>query len=200
MLLSQHYDKHPIIILKDVKYEELKAMLDYMYRGEVNISQEQLSTFLKAAETLQIKGLTDTGGDESNGVQTNRPPSSNSTTSLPNEDPQSPAPPGEGRNSPTPKNRKRIKQSDESLDSESQAKVGSSDGSDRSVRDSFSVSGMPSNTNPLSALKNVSFGSVKREPSETDGDGPMSVDESGDSAMLSRPGPSNGSGSTSKGN
>lgn len=33
-----------------------------MYRGEVNISQEQLSTFLKAAESLQIKGLTDSGG------------------------------------------------------------------------------------------------------------------------------------------
>lgn len=198
MLLSQHYDKHPIIILKDVKYDELKAMLDYMYRGEVNISQEQLSTFLKAAETLQIKGLTDTGGDEGNGVQPNRPPSSNSTTSLPNEDPQSPAPPGEGRSSPAPK-RKRNKHSDESLDSESQVKVVSSDGSDRSIRDSVSISGVPSNSNPLSALKNVSFGSVKREPSDTDGDGQMSVDESGDSTMLSRPGPSNGSGSNNKG-
>lgn len=37
-------------------------MLDYMYRGEVNITQEQLGTFLKAAESLQIKGLTDSGG------------------------------------------------------------------------------------------------------------------------------------------
>lgn len=36
-------------------------MLDYMYRGEVNITQEQLGTFLKAAESLQIKGLTDSG-------------------------------------------------------------------------------------------------------------------------------------------
>lgn len=36
-------------------------MLDYMYRGEVNISQEHLGTFLKAAESLQIKGLTDSG-------------------------------------------------------------------------------------------------------------------------------------------
>ncbi|XP_075226176.1 uncharacterized protein LOC142327140 isoform X2 [Lycorma delicatula] len=61
-LLSQHYDKHPIIILKDVKYPELKAMLDYMYRGEVNISQDLLGSFLKAAESLQIKGLTDSGG------------------------------------------------------------------------------------------------------------------------------------------
>nr|XP_024216323.1 longitudinals lacking protein, isoforms A/B/D/L-like isoform X6 [Halyomorpha halys] len=63
-VFSQHYEKHPIIILKDVTFTELKAMLDYMYRGEVNISQEQLGTFLKAAESLQIKGLTDSGNGE----------------------------------------------------------------------------------------------------------------------------------------
>lgn len=38
-------------------------MMDYMYRGEVNISQDQLGTFLKAAESLQIKGLSDNGDD-----------------------------------------------------------------------------------------------------------------------------------------
>ncbi|XP_065208872.1 longitudinals lacking protein, isoforms H/M/V-like isoform X2 [Planococcus citri] len=63
-LLSQHYEKHPIVILKDVKFQELKSMMDYMYKGEVNISQDQLGQFLKAAESLQIKGLTDGGGGE----------------------------------------------------------------------------------------------------------------------------------------
>ncbi|CAG9087016.1 unnamed protein product [Plutella xylostella] len=58
-VLSQQFDKHPIIILKDVKYAELRAMMDYMYRGEVNISQDQLAALLKAAESLQIKGLSD---------------------------------------------------------------------------------------------------------------------------------------------
>ncbi|XP_066991952.1 longitudinals lacking protein, isoforms H/M/V isoform X8 [Anabrus simplex] len=62
LLLSQHYEKHPIVILKDVKFQELKAMMDYMYRGEVNISQDQLGALLKAAESLQIKGLSDSGG------------------------------------------------------------------------------------------------------------------------------------------
>ncbi|XP_023030657.1 longitudinals lacking protein, isoforms N/O/W/X/Y isoform X13 [Drosophila willistoni] len=63
-LLQEQYDKHPIFILKDVKYQELRAMMDYMYRGEVNISQDQLAALLKAAESLQIKGLSDnrTGG------------------------------------------------------------------------------------------------------------------------------------------
>ena len=64
-LLSEHYDKHPVFILKDVKFKELKAMMDYMYRGEVNISQDQLAALLKAAESLQIKGLSEskTGGN-----------------------------------------------------------------------------------------------------------------------------------------
>nr|XP_018907201.1 PREDICTED: uncharacterized protein LOC109037149 isoform X1 [Bemisia tabaci]XP_018907202.1 PREDICTED: uncharacterized protein LOC109037149 isoform X1 [Bemisia tabaci] len=62
LLLSQHYEKHPIVILKDVKFQELKSMMDYMYRGEVNITQDQLATFLKAAESLQIKGLSESSG------------------------------------------------------------------------------------------------------------------------------------------
>lgn len=35
-----------------------------MYKGEVNISQEHLETFLKTAESLQIKGLTDCGNKD----------------------------------------------------------------------------------------------------------------------------------------
>lgn len=49
--------KHPIVILKDIKYCDLKAIVEFMYRGEVNVSQEQLSALLKIAETLQVKGL-----------------------------------------------------------------------------------------------------------------------------------------------
>lgn len=42
-------------------------MMDYMYRGEVNISQDQLAALLKAAESLQIKGLSDNRGGSSGG-------------------------------------------------------------------------------------------------------------------------------------
>lgn len=49
--------KHPIVILKDMRYEDLKAIVDFMYRGEVNITQDQLSALLKIADTLKVKGL-----------------------------------------------------------------------------------------------------------------------------------------------
>jgi len=39
--------QHPIVILKDVKYSDLKTMVDFMYYGEVNVSQEQLPAILK---------------------------------------------------------------------------------------------------------------------------------------------------------
>ncbi|KAK3923431.1 Longitudinals lacking protein-like [Frankliniella fusca] len=49
--------QHPIVILKDVKYDDLKVIVDFMYYGEVNVSQEQLPAILKTAEMLKVKGL-----------------------------------------------------------------------------------------------------------------------------------------------
>lgn len=49
--------QHPIVILKDVQYNDLKTMVDFMYHGEVNVSTEQLPSILKTAEMLKIKGL-----------------------------------------------------------------------------------------------------------------------------------------------
>nr|XP_012137808.1 PREDICTED: uncharacterized protein LOC100882692 isoform X3 [Megachile rotundata] len=57
-LFKENSCKHPIVILKDVNYRDLSAMLHFMYQGEVNIKQEDIASFLKVAETLQIKGLT----------------------------------------------------------------------------------------------------------------------------------------------
>ncbi|XP_011495350.1 PREDICTED: broad-complex core protein isoforms 1/2/3/4/5-like [Ceratosolen solmsi marchali] len=56
--------KHPIVILKDVNYRDLSAMLHFMYQGEVNIKQEDIASFLKVAEILKIKGLTRTSDDD----------------------------------------------------------------------------------------------------------------------------------------
>ena len=34
--------EHPIVFLKDIKIQEIKVILDYMYKGEVNVAQEEL--------------------------------------------------------------------------------------------------------------------------------------------------------------
>ncbi|KAM8707494.1 hypothetical protein ACLKA7_005038 [Drosophila subpalustris] len=67
-LLQEQYNKYLIFILKDAKYQELRAMKDYMYRNEVNISQNQFAALLKAAESLQIKGLSDNRSGGSSGT------------------------------------------------------------------------------------------------------------------------------------
>lgn len=54
--------KHPIVILKDITHGNMKDILEFMYLGEVNVLRENLSSFLRTAELLQVKGLT---GDDS---------------------------------------------------------------------------------------------------------------------------------------
>merc|ERR1712106_100676 len=56
-LLEENPAKHPIIILKDVPFSHLTAILEFMYAGEVNVAQDQLPQFLKTAERLKVKGL-----------------------------------------------------------------------------------------------------------------------------------------------
>ncbi|XP_055605507.1 protein abrupt-like [Uranotaenia lowii] len=50
--------KHPIIVLKDVSQNVMQELLQFMYQGEVNVKHSELQSFMKIAETLQIKGLT----------------------------------------------------------------------------------------------------------------------------------------------
>ncbi|KDR13085.1 Protein bric-a-brac 2, partial [Zootermopsis nevadensis] len=71
-LLIHNPCQHPIIFMKDMKHREVQALVDFMYKGEVNVSQEELNSLLRAAEALQIRGLC--GSDHSNvGNQQNSP-------------------------------------------------------------------------------------------------------------------------------
>lgn len=46
--------------MRDVEAQHIVALMEFMYAGEVNVAQAQLSSFLKTAESLKIRGLTDT--------------------------------------------------------------------------------------------------------------------------------------------
>jgi len=49
--------QHPIVILKDISFEDLQTVVKFMYHGIVNVSSDKLPAVLKTADTLQIKGL-----------------------------------------------------------------------------------------------------------------------------------------------
>ncbi|XP_045486404.1 protein abrupt isoform X3 [Pieris rapae] len=58
-LLKANPCQHPIVILRDVHDKDMESLLRFMYQGEVHIGQEQLKEFLRAAQLLQVRGLTD---------------------------------------------------------------------------------------------------------------------------------------------
>lgn len=52
--------------MKDVEAHHIVALMEFMYAGEVNVAQANLSAFLKTAESLKIRGLTDTSASYDN--------------------------------------------------------------------------------------------------------------------------------------
>ncbi|XP_011863633.1 PREDICTED: protein tramtrack, alpha isoform-like isoform X2 [Vollenhovia emeryi] len=64
-LFKENPCQHPVVIFRNVKFDDLAALVDFMYQGEVNVVQEQLASFLTTAELLAVQGLTDGGKDDS---------------------------------------------------------------------------------------------------------------------------------------
>ncbi|MCL4154939.1 UNVERIFIED_CONTAM: hypothetical protein GTU68_010918 [Idotea baltica] len=58
-IFKETLERNPIIVLKDVKIDHIKALMEFMYRGSVNVPQEALEPIMKMAQTLNIKGLAD---------------------------------------------------------------------------------------------------------------------------------------------
>jgi len=50
-----------VIYLKDVEPRHLELLLDYMYKGEIKVEEQELVTVLNTAQGLEIKGLTESG-------------------------------------------------------------------------------------------------------------------------------------------
>ncbi|XP_066594461.1 longitudinals lacking protein, isoforms H/M/V isoform X2 [Prorops nasuta] len=71
-LFLDHPNRHPIVILKDVRFSELRTLVDFMYKGEVSVEYCQLSALLKTAESLKVKGLADMTNINAAAVQASR--------------------------------------------------------------------------------------------------------------------------------
>lgn len=48
---------YPVIVLKDMPAEDLKLIVDFMYRGEITIPQDRFISLIRSADNLQITGL-----------------------------------------------------------------------------------------------------------------------------------------------
>lgn len=106
--------QYPVLVLPTTPYDDILGLLQFMYQGEVNIDQSRLGSFIKTAETFQIRGLAETSRragseceEKSKLAQTSK---SNSTVSSSKSPPhsshrRSPSPPPQA---PPPK---KVKQS-----------------------------------------------------------------------------------------
>ncbi|XP_037083977.1 longitudinals lacking protein-like, partial [Pollicipes pollicipes] len=56
-LLKNNPCQQMVFFLKDTSAVDLLAIIEFMYKGSVNVAQSQLASFIKTAEMLQIRGL-----------------------------------------------------------------------------------------------------------------------------------------------
>ena len=56
-LLQKNKHPHPLVYMMGVKYEDLEAIIDFLYTGEANVSKENLDRFLSVAGDLKLNGL-----------------------------------------------------------------------------------------------------------------------------------------------
>ena len=68
-ILTENPSEHPTIVLSQINYEELKHLVDFMYSGEVAVETDKLGKLLEAARILKIKGLWESGLDETSDGQ-----------------------------------------------------------------------------------------------------------------------------------
>ena len=56
-ILKQNPHSNPLLYLHGVDSKNLEYILDYVYQGEVQISQKCLDSFMRVAQILQVEGL-----------------------------------------------------------------------------------------------------------------------------------------------
>jgi len=57
--------QHPVLVLRDISHLDITAILEFVYDGRVDMSQDRLQSFLRTAQFLQISGLVEENGNSS---------------------------------------------------------------------------------------------------------------------------------------
>ena len=63
-------NKQAVVYMRGLKFDDLSAIVDFLYHGEANVLQENLDSFLTLAQELQLKGLTGTDEGKSDNATT----------------------------------------------------------------------------------------------------------------------------------
>ena len=58
-ILLKNPHPNPLVYLSGVKFEDVKALVSFMYCGQTEVSQDDLNSFMKAGLDLGIKGLSE---------------------------------------------------------------------------------------------------------------------------------------------
>ncbi len=59
-------------------YDDALSLVEFMYRGEINVAQERIHSLLKTAENLRVKGLAEVSTDSPSAAEKPNPtPNSN---------------------------------------------------------------------------------------------------------------------------
>merc|ERR1719508_80687 len=56
-ILLENPHQHPLLFLKDIRYSDLLAIVQFIYLGQTEVAQDDLNHFMEAAKVLQIQGL-----------------------------------------------------------------------------------------------------------------------------------------------
>merc|ERR1711934_789186 len=56
-LLKRNRHSHPLIYMRGLNFEDLSAIIDFLYTGETNIRESYIGTFFAIADELGVKGL-----------------------------------------------------------------------------------------------------------------------------------------------
>ena len=48
-------ESNPLVILRGIHYDDMEAILQFMYQGETSVKKERMQDFMKAAEDLEVK-------------------------------------------------------------------------------------------------------------------------------------------------
>ena len=82
-VLERNKHPHPLIYMRGLNFDDLVAIVDFLYFGEAKVYQENLESFLVIAEELHLKGLTGKKNGKVENVIDEEKPESKMTKQMP---------------------------------------------------------------------------------------------------------------------